>query len=186
MALPYNVIIPSLAWSTHMGSCARGPHYDNRFRNRLLMLRHVDQKYNIQLNWSAALHESNCATLSNHLSTRWHHSILLFLQGQHLKTSLMKITTTWWGHLSTRWHHCIYYSFRRIHEDLMHKSYFHYPRRHGDFTGNTRLIYTHKMLHTLGTLCQVYTLLSALGGDFYSGFAKNFIWHYRILYQPWI
>ncbi len=128
MSLPYNVTIPRLAWSTHVGSSARGPHYHNRFRNRLLILRHVDQKLNIHFNWSAALHESNCATWSNHLSTRWHHCILLFLQGAPLTTSLVKITATWWKHLSTRWHYCIYYSFRYIHVDLMHQSYFHYPQ----------------------------------------------------------
>ncbi len=32
MALPYS---PPLAWSTHVGSNARGPHYHNRFRNEI-------------------------------------------------------------------------------------------------------------------------------------------------------
>ncbi len=140
------------------------------------------------MNWSAALHESNCTTWSNHLSTKWHHCIFLFLQGAPLKTSLVKITATWWKHLSTRWHHCIYYSFRHIHVDLMHVLFPLPPPPGGDvgtlwaIYGKTWLIYTHNMPHTLVSLHQAYTSISAFGGDFYRCFASFFIWHYRILY----
>ncbi len=52
------------------------------------------------------------------------------------------------------------------------------PRRRDDFIGNIwekmANLHTHNMSHTLGTLHQVYTPISAFDGDFYCGFVSFF------------
>ncbi len=60
MSLPYS---PPLAWSTHVGSNTSGPYYHNRYRNRLPMLRHVDQK-------SSCITYKNVTTKAPSIQTR--------------------------------------------------------------------------------------------------------------------